>query len=184
SAHDAARRVLPAFPTRRSSDLRHRRARRATGRGPRDDRLRRSRPARVGAHRRPRPPRRGEPGHGRAADAVGPGPGPPGGERASAAADRPRLFGFRLGWRAVRRMPARAAYALIDRIAVVTHRRNTSSVQRLRANYARVRPELGPAALDALTREGMRSYLRYWCDAFPLPDLDPDELARRVRVEG
>lgn len=102
----------------------------------------------------------------------------------SAAADRVSLFGFRLGWRAVRRMPERAAYALFDRIAVVTHRRNTTSVQRLRANYARVRPGLGPAALDALTREGMRSYLRYWCDAFRLPDLDPDELARRVRVEG
>ena len=100
----------------------------------------------------------------------------------SAAADRVSLFGFRLGWRAVRRMPERAAYALFDRIAVVTHRRNTTSVQRLRANYARVRPELGPAALDALTREGMRSYLRYWCDAFRLHDLDPDELARRVRA--
>lgn len=102
----------------------------------------------------------------------------------SAATERVSLLGFRLGWRAVRRLPERAAYGLFDRIAAVTHRRNGTSVQRLRANYARVRPELDDAALDALTLEGMRSYLRYWCDAFRLQDLGPEELALRVRTVG
>ena len=54
----------------------------------------------------------------------------------------------------------------------------------MRANYARVRPELDDAALDALVREGMRSYLRYYCEAFRLPVLTPDDLAARVRAEG
>lgn len=102
----------------------------------------------------------------------------------SAATDRVTLLGFRLGWRAVRRMPERAAYALFDRLAVLAHRRGGTSVQRLRANYARVRPELDDAQLDELTREGMRSYLRYWCDAFRLQDLTAEQLALRVRAVG
>ena len=52
-------------------------------------------------------------------------------------------------------MPERAAYALFDRIADVTVARGGAA--RLRANYARVRPDLDDAALDALVREGMRS---------------------------
>ena len=79
-------------------------------------------------------------------------------------------------------MPERAAYALFDRAADLTVRRG--GAERLRANYARVRPELDDAALDALVREGMRSYLRYYCEAFRLQDLGPDDLADRVRAEG
>ena len=79
-------------------------------------------------------------------------------------------------------MPERAAYALFDRAADLTVRRG--GAERLRANYARVRPELDDTALDALVREGMRSYLRYYCEAFRLQELGPDDLADRVRVEG
>ncbi len=97
-------------------------------------------------------------------------------------ADRFALAAHRVGWGAVRRMPERAAYALFDRAADLTVRRG--GAERLRANYARVRPELDDTALDALVREGMRSYLRYYCEAFRLQDLGPDDLADRVRVEG
>lgn len=79
-------------------------------------------------------------------------------------------------------MPERAAYALFDRAADVAVRRGAAA--RMRSNYARVRPELGDAALDALVRDGMRRYLRYYCEAFRLQDLGPDDLAQRVRVEG
>ncbi len=92
------------------------------------------------------------------------------------------LAGHRLGWAAVRRMPERAAYRLFDAVADVTVARGGAA--RMRANYARVRPELDDAALDALVRDGMRSYLRYYCEAFRLPELGPDELAARVRLEG
>ena len=96
--------------------------------------------------------------------------------------DRLTLVGHRLGWRAVRRMPERAAYALFDRAADLAVRRG--GAQRMRSNYARVRPELDDAALDALVRDGMRRYLRYYCEAFRLQDLGPDDLTQRVRVEG
>ena len=102
----------------------------------------------------------------------------------SALGERASLAAYRIGWYLVRRMPGRLAYRLFDLIADVASRRDGAGVRRLRSNYARVRPELGPAALDALVREGMRSYLRYWCDSFRLPDRSVDELIHGVRVVG
>ncbi len=100
----------------------------------------------------------------------------------SRAADTVTVAGFRVGWSLIRRMPERTAYALFDRIADVTVARGGGA--RMRANYATVRPELDDGALDALVRDGMRAYMRYYCEAFRLPVLTPDELAARVRVEG
>lgn len=94
------------------------------------------------------------------------------------------VAGYRVGWRVVRRLPERAAYGLFDRVADRLVRRGGPSVGRLRDNYAVVRPELGEADLDELVRAGVRSYLRYWCEAFRLPDLGPDQLQRAVRVVG
>ena len=99
-------------------------------------------------------------------------------------ADRATVWAFRAGWRVVRLLPARVAYAAFDRASHLTHRRDGRSVQRLRSNYARVRPELSPAELETVVREGMRSYLRYWCDAFRLPDLTQEVLHETVRVVG
>lgn len=92
--------------------------------------------------------------------------------------------GYRLGWRLVRLLPEPAAYRIFDRIADTMVRRNGRSIQRLRDNYAIVRPELDAAALEDLVRAGTRSYLRYWCEAFRLPDLDRDTLARATRLVG
>lgn len=98
-------------------------------------------------------------------------------------AERWWLGAFRLGWRGVRLLPARAAYRLFDVGALLAHRRGGPDVEAMRANYARVRPELSPPQLDLLVRAGMRSYLRYWCDVFRLPDRSPGELAQMVRCE-
>ncbi|MBR7742393.1 phosphatidylinositol mannoside acyltransferase [Phycicoccus sp. BSK3Z-2] len=91
------------------------------------------------------------------------------------------VAGYRVGWTAVRRLPERAALRLFDAAADVTVARGGAA--RLRANYARVRPDLDDAALDALVREGMRRYLRYFCEAFRLPDLDRPAIDARVRME-
>lgn len=99
-----------------------------------------------------------------------------------ALADLLTTAGFRSAWAGVRWMPERAAYLLFDRLADVTVLRGGTG--RLRANYARVRPDLDDAALDDLVREGMRAYLRYYGEAFRLPVLSATELAERVRVEG
>ncbi len=91
---------------------------------------------------------------------------------------------FRAGWRGVRRMPAARAYGLFAALADAAYRRDTRDVRRLRANYARVRPGVDSEQLEALVRAGMRSYLRYWCEAFRLPDMTVGQIAASVRAVG
>ena len=38
--------------------------------------------------------------------------------------------------------------------------------------------------LEQLVRAGMRSYLRYWCEAFRLPDMSREQLVAAVRPVG
>ena len=95
-----------------------------------------------------------------------------------------QTLGLRAGFAAVRALSAPVAYWLFDLIADVSVRRGGKGVDRLRANYARVRPELDERGLDALVRAGMRSYMRYYCDAFRLADRTQDELAAAVRMVG
>jgi phosphatidylinositol dimannoside acyltransferase len=89
---------------------------------------------------------------------------------------------FTAGWGVVRRLPEPAAARVFDAIADQAVRRNGRGVRQLRENLAVVRPGLDTAALDALTRAGMRSYLRYWQEAFRLPDWDDDRIVGRVRT--
>jgi phosphatidylinositol dimannoside acyltransferase len=96
--------------------------------------------------------------------------------------ERATLLCYRSGWSLVRRMPGPLAYRAFDLIADITWRRGGKGVERMRSNYATVRPELTPGELDALVRAGMRSYLRYWCDSFRLPDRSNDDLVHAVRA--
>jgi KDO2-lipid IV(A) lauroyltransferase len=91
---------------------------------------------------------------------------------------------YRAAWRLVCRMPERLAYGVFDQVARVIHRRGGHSVETMRANYAKVRPELTPKQLDSLVGEGISSYLRYWCDSFRLPRETPETLAERIRLTG
>ena len=91
---------------------------------------------------------------------------------------------YATGWWLVRRMPERAAYRLFRGVADLMARRDGPPAQRLRANLRRARPDATEAELAALTRDGLRTYLRYWCDAFRLPDWPADRVVSRVRVEG
>jgi KDO2-lipid IV(A) lauroyltransferase len=102
----------------------------------------------------------------------------------SAAADQATTFGYLSGWRLVRRLPEARAHALFRRVADEIYRRQGRSVRRLRGNLARVCPDLGDGELDALTREAVRSYLRYWCESFRLPAWPVDDLVRRTRTVG
>ncbi|HMO12151.1 MAG TPA: phosphatidylinositol mannoside acyltransferase, partial [Actinotalea sp.] len=68
--------------------------------------------------------------------------------------------------------------------ADVTWWRRGAGVRRLEANLARVRADLTQAQVRALSREGMRTYLRYYAEAFALPGVDPDAVLARVRPEG
>jgi len=98
--------------------------------------------------------------------------------------ERLAFLAYLAGWRLVRALPERAAYALFDLIAAVAVRRGGRGVRRLRSNLARAVPAATPAELDALTREAMRSYLRYWCDAFRLPGWSRERVVGTTRLEG
>jgi lauroyl/myristoyl acyltransferase len=98
--------------------------------------------------------------------------------------ERATLAFYRLGWFLVRQMSDRLAYRVFDLMADVMWHRGGKGVQRMRSNYATVRPELTTVELDALVRAGMRSYLRYWCECCRLPDLSVDDLIHGVRVVG
>ena len=100
------------------------------------------------------------------------------------ATDTLSVLGFKLGWSVVRALPERAAYALFDRVAAISVRRGGKGIDRLRSNYRRVRPELSDADLDSLVRQGMRSYMRYYCEAFRLPSLTRAQIDGAVVVRG
>ncbi len=104
----------------------------------------------------------------------------------SRARDRLVDGGYAAGWRVVRALPAPVARWLFDRGADVAVRRGGASVDRLRRNLSRVRPAASPAELDQLVRAALRSYARYWCEAFRLPSMDLDALRADVgpRIEG
>lgn len=104
--------------------------------------------------------------------------------RALSLRERFTLAVYRIGWAAVRRLPEAAAYRLFELIADLAWRRRTGPVRRLEANLARVCPELDEVGLRRLARAGMRSYLRYWCDSFRLPDWDERRITGSVRVVG
>jgi phosphatidylinositol dimannoside acyltransferase len=86
------------------------------------------------------------------------------------------------GWRGVGRLREDRARRLFDGLARHLYRRNGPAVRRLRANLARVCPDLDPAGLDGLTRAGVRSYLRYWCESFRLPSWPLEDVVARTRT--
>jgi lauroyl/myristoyl acyltransferase len=107
-------------------------------------------------------------------------PTPPIRDTAADMAGRAADLGYAAGWRLVRELPAPVARVAFDAGADLAARRRGPGVARMRANYARVRPDLTAAQLDELTRAGVRSYARYWREAFRLPAMDHKDLADRV----
>jgi KDO2-lipid IV(A) lauroyltransferase len=94
------------------------------------------------------------------------------------------VWSYALGWRLVRLMPARPAYLLFSLLAEFAWLRQGKGVRQLEANLARIVPDASPMRLKTLSRKGMHSYLRYWCDAFRLPDWSPDYILATCRAEN
>jgi KDO2-lipid IV(A) lauroyltransferase len=88
------------------------------------------------------------------------------------------------GWRIVRWLPENFAYHLAYSVADLLSRKNGKSVQRLRSNLKRTRPEITSLDLDLLTIQAMRSYMRYWCDTFRFPDWSTQRINETVTVEN
>lgn len=86
------------------------------------------------------------------------------------------------GWRVVRWLPEGAAYNLAYWISDILVKRNGKSVQRLRSNLARTQPGITTLNLDLLVIDAMRSYMRYWCDTFRLPDWNDQRILETTTV--
>ncbi|MCG7526141.1 phosphatidylinositol mannoside acyltransferase [Streptomyces sp. OfavH-34-F] len=90
------------------------------------------------------------------------------------------LYG--LGWAAVKTLPEPAARALFRTLADQVWKRRGRSVLRLESNLARVVPDADAARLAALSRAGMRSYMRYWMESFRLPTWSPERIKASIDV--
>jgi lauroyl/myristoyl acyltransferase len=80
--------------------------------------------------------------------------------------DRLIEIGFAAGWRLVRTLPLPLARSLFNAAADRAYEKNGPGTQRLRQNLAQV---VGEDMPDSLVRDGLRSYARYWLEAFRLP---------------
>lgn len=93
-------------------------------------------------------------------------------------------FIYFAGWRIVRWLPEKTAYAIAYSVADFVTRKNGKSVQRLRTNLQRTQPQITTLDLELLTFKAMRSYMRYWCDTFRFPDWTRQRVQQTVTVEN
>ncbi|HEX5017850.1 MAG TPA: phosphatidylinositol mannoside acyltransferase [Actinomycetes bacterium] len=89
-------------------------------------------------------------------------------------------WGYEAGWTLSRRLPESVVGSVFEQIGAVAAKRGGRSVTQLRRNLSRARPDLDAEALDDLTNEAMKSYLRYWREAFRLPEWSRAEVERRM----
>ena len=93
-------------------------------------------------------------------------------------------YAYSVAWKVTRSLPAKVSYGIFRALGDFIYSRNSGPIRRLRSNYARVRPELSEEELELLVKEGMRSYMRYWCDTFRLPSWSSEQTIESVIVEN
>jgi KDO2-lipid IV(A) lauroyltransferase len=105
----------------------------------------------------------------------------PGGDLRERLADA----GYAAGWRAVRLLPDPLARTVFAAGGDLAARQGGRGVRQLRANLGVVTGgRLDDAALDGLTRRAMRSYARYWREAFRLPVMDTARVVAESEMVG
>jgi phosphatidylinositol dimannoside acyltransferase len=99
--------------------------------------------------------------------------------------DRLIAGAYGLGWTAVCRVPEPWARWAFEFAADIAWRRQGPHIQVLEGNLTRV---LGPDAtggeVRALSRESMRSYARYWLEAFRLPVIPTEYVVGNTDLTG
>lgn len=93
-------------------------------------------------------------------------------------------WAYSIGWAATKRMPERVAQQVFRTAADTLWWQDAGGVTQLSKNLARVRPELDTNEINRLTRAGMRSYMRYWCEAFRLPRMNSKQINERFELRG
>ncbi|HEV7212266.1 MAG TPA: phosphatidylinositol mannoside acyltransferase [Blastococcus sp.] len=93
--------------------------------------------------------------------------------------------GFAAGWRAVRMLPEPAARGAFDRAGRWAAGREGKGARQLRANLRVVTGgRLPEPELAALTERALRSYARYWQEAFRLPAYSGARIVADTEVVG
>ena len=105
--------------------------------------------------------------------------------------ERAAAWAYLLGWKIVCRLPRRWAEWAFRRVADWVWWRRGPRVRQLEANLARVipaarlaRPDAPATGLRQLSRQGVRSYLRYWLEVFRLPVIPSEEILGHMRCTG
>jgi KDO2-lipid IV(A) lauroyltransferase len=97
----------------------------------------------------------------------------------SAVQDRLIETGYAAGWRLVRALPLPVARSLFRAAADRAYRKGGPGTQRLRRNLAHV---VGEDRLEATVRAGLRSYARYWLEAFRLPSQSKEQFLAGFKI--
>ncbi|MGZ4507667.1 MAG: phosphatidylinositol mannoside acyltransferase [Blastococcus sp.] len=93
--------------------------------------------------------------------------------------------GFAAGWRAVRMLPEPAARGAFDRAGRWAAGREGKGTRQLRANLrVATGGRLTEPELAALTERALRSYARYWQEAFRLPAYSSARIVADTEVVG
>lgn len=92
-------------------------------------------------------------------------------------ADTFTYYGYSLGWTTVRKMNEKHAYGMFEKLADRMWKRHGAPVKQYERNIRRVVPDATSAEISDLSRACMRSYARYWCDAFRMPDWSEEKIA-------
>ena len=87
-------------------------------------------------------------------------------------------LGYAAGWRVVRALPEFAARNAFD--AGARYASRGGGPEQLRKNLARVLGVPPAEVPDGVIRASLASYARYWREAFRLPSMDHEVLARRL----
>jgi KDO2-lipid IV(A) lauroyltransferase len=91
---------------------------------------------------------------------------------------------YALAWRHAGKIPEPVLAGLVNLGADITWGLRGPGVRQLEKNFQRIRPDLTPRELRKLSRLGMRSYLRYFREAFTLQNATSAQLEARVRLIG
>lgn len=94
-------------------------------------------------------------------------------------------FAYGLAWFLVKRLPNNLTLVIFRKIADYAYKKDIKGVQQLRANLSfMLSLSKDSIELEKLVKEGMRSYLRYWQEAFRLPKWDKNYLEKNIRIKG
>lgn len=91
--------------------------------------------------------------------------------------------GYGLGWSLVKWLPEAVTRPVFNAAADVVWYRRGDSIEQFEANLRRVLPDASDAEIKKVSREGMRSYLRYFQEAFRLPVWDEKTVLERMTLD-